>query len=125
MTVRPPAHVEPYVMALGEDEAVRFFVAFGGAELYIARDPKGRGMVERELGVETARRLADLADRVHLPRRVPMPKPWLAQLWKSQGLPVAEIARRLHASDVAVRRWLAAVPASTDAAPDSRQMRLF
>ncbi|MBC2834682.1 helix-turn-helix domain-containing protein [Gemmobacter straminiformis] len=112
-------------MALGEDEAVRFFVAFGGAELYIARDPKGRGMVERELGVETARRLADLADRVHLPRRVPMPKPWLAQLWKSQGLPVAEIARRLHASDVAVRRWLAAVPASTDAAPDSRQMRLF
>lgn len=125
MTIRPPAHVEPYVTALGEAEAIRFFMAFGGAELYIARDPKGRGMVERELGVDTARRLSELADRVHLPRRVPMPKPWLAGVFKSQGLPVAEIARRLHASDVAVRRWLDRTGEGGESVADTRQMRLF
>lgn len=125
MTIRPPAHIEPYVSALGEDDAVRFFLAFGGAELYIARDPKGRGRVEQELGLDVAQRLAALADRMHLHRRVPIPKPWLAQVLKSRGLSHAEIARRLHASDESVRRWLQAGGGAEAAPGDSRQMRLF
>lgn len=125
MSVRAPAHIALFVEALGQDGAVRFFMAFGGAELYVARSPKGRGMVERELGLETALRLAELSDRAILPRRIPMPKPWLAQVLKSQGLPVAEISRRLHASDVAVRRWLSAAPAEPGSSMDARQLRLL
>lgn len=123
MPIRPPAHIEPFVTALGEDDAVRFFLAFGGADLYIARDPKGRGRVEQELGLDVAQRLARLCDQHHLHRRIPIPKPWLAAVLKSRGLSHAEIARRLHASDESVRRWL---QAGAETAPtDSRQMRLF
>lgn len=125
MPIRPPAHIEPFVTALGEDDAVRFFLAFGGADLYIARDPKGRGRVEQELGLEVAQRLAALADRVHLHRRMPIPKPWLAAVLKSRGLSHAEIARRLHASDESVRRWLQAGAGTTDIPADPRQPRLL
>ena len=38
---RPTAQVAPSVEALGADLAVTFRLAYGGAELYIANDPKG------------------------------------------------------------------------------------
>lgn len=125
MSVRPPAHIALFVDALGEEGAISFFMTFGGAELYIARSVTGRGMVERELGEDTALRLAELAERAILPRRIPMPKPWLAQVFRSRGLPVAEISRRLHASDVAVRRWLSAAPADAAPSTDTRQPRFL
>lgn len=123
MTIRPPAHIEPIVTGLGEEAAIRFFLEFGGAELYIARDPKGQGMVERKMGVDVARALSAIAERHLLPRRVPIPKPWIARVWKNQGLSTAEIARRLHASDKAVRGWVSGV--SAEQADDPRQPRLF
>ncbi len=122
MTIRPPAHIEPYVRALGEEDAMRFFLRFGGAELYIARDPKGRGRLEQELGTEAARRLAALADETMLPYRVPQPKPWMAEVMRSRGLPVVEIARSLHVTTVSVRNWLK----KADNGPrEERQKRLF
>jgi hypothetical protein len=125
MTIpRPPAHVQPYVDALGAATAVQFFLRFGGAELYIPRDPKGGSELADLLGMPAARALSALAERTILPRRVPIPKPWLARYLKvTAGLSHAEIARRLHASDVAVRRWIAG---SADHAGDSDpQMQLF
>ena len=122
MTERIPAHLQPYVDALGEADAIRFLLAFGGAELYVPRDPKGQSRVARELGIEVARRLSDVADR--LPRRVPTAKPWIARhLHATEGLSVAEIARRLHTSDVTVRKYLNTTPATP--ATDPRQARLF
>ena len=121
LTPRPPAQVQPYVDVLGVDGAVEFLLTFGGAELYIAANPKGRGKVERQFGADKATALAALSDR--LPRRVPTAKPWLAQVLRTQGLPVAEIARRLHATDVSVRAWLR--KAELGEAPDSRQLRLL
>ena len=122
MTERVPAHLQPYVDALGEADAIRFLLAFGGAELYVPRDPKGQSRVARELGIDVARRLSEVADR--LPRRVPTAKPWIARhLSATRGLPVAEIARILHTSDVTVRKYLngdAPTPFS-----DPRQARLF
>jgi len=118
---RPPAQVAPYVEVLGVDGAVEFLLAFGGAELYVAANPKGRGEFERRFGSARAAALAAVAER--LPRRVPTAKPWIAQVLRTQGLPVAEIARKLHATDVSVRAWLRrAVPGD---APDRRQLRLF
>ena len=106
--VRPPAHVQPYVDALGVEAAVTFFLTFGGAELYMADDPKGGSRLVDVLGIDAARALAALAGRTQLPRRVPIPKPWIACHLKARHhLSHAEIARRLHASDVAVRRWIA------------------
>lgn len=119
---RPPAHVEPYVTALGAELAVRFFLEFGGADLYIPADPKGQGMVAKTIGIDGARALSAIRDR--LQARVPTAKPWLAQyMAEVEGLSKAEIARKLHTTNVSVARWL-----DGDAAPrpftDPRQHKL-
>ena len=125
MTIpRPPAHVAPYVEALGAEVAVRFFLHFGGAELYIPRDPKGGSKQVEILGLPAARALSALADRTLLPRRVPIPKAWIARYLKvTAGLSHAEIARILHWTDVSVRRALAA--GDDQVIGDSPQMSLF
>lgn len=125
MTIpRPPAHVQPYVDALGATTAVEFFLHFGGAELYIPKDPKGGSDLVQKLGMPAARALSALAERTVLPQRVPIPKQWLAQYLKhTAGLSHAEIARRLHWTDVSVRRALAVLGAEPP--PDPAQMSLF
>lgn len=100
-----PAHVAPYVEALGPARAVEFLLRYGGAEMYVAATPSERGRVAREMGWDTAEALSQVADR--LPRRVPTAKRWVARCLSAQGLRVAEIARRLHVSDVTVRKYLA------------------
>lgn len=114
----PPAQVAPYVDVLGHETALDFLLEFGGAELYLARQPQRRSRLARLVGAERARALAAISDR--LPPRVPLAKAWCARMLRAKGLPVAEIARRLHASDVSVRGWLRAA-----ADDEPRQMRLF
>jgi hypothetical protein len=119
---RPPRHVAPYVEALGADVAVRFFLDFGGTELYIPRNPKSRSPVAKALGRTAAQALSDLADRVMLPDRVPIPKEWIAQhLAITKALSHAEIARTLHVTRNTVSRYLAGVPEARPAEPPSRQ----
>lgn len=101
---KAPAHVEPFVRVLGSALAVRFLLTFGGAELYIARDPTAHSRIVRLVGVDLARALSDEADK--LSPRVPLAKPWLATCLQHEGLSVSEIARTLHSSDTTVRGWL-------------------
>ncbi|MGY6410649.1 MAG: helix-turn-helix domain-containing protein [Alkalilacustris sp.] len=99
-----PAHVAPFVAALGPALAVEFLLRFGGAELHIAVWPRARSAWAAFVGPEAAQRLAD---RAHLlPRRVPLGNPWLARCLAAEDHPTAEIARRLRASDTAVCGWL-------------------
>lgn len=100
----PPAHVAEYVDVLGVDLAVELFLTLGGSEVYFPAAPQGRGKLEAVVGAELAATLADLSPS--LTRRIPIPKQWIAQVLSGKGLPVAEIARRLHVSDVTVRRHL-------------------
>ena len=101
---QPTAQVARYVEALGADMAVRFLLAYGGAELYIANDPKGASSHERLIGYDAAKRLAAVAHR--LPRRVPLAKRWLVGMLAWQGQSTAEIARTLRITDVTARRFL-------------------
>ena len=101
---KPPAQVVPYIEVLGADLTVTFLLAFGGAELYLADDPKGRSKLEALVGNDRARAMAEQAHRMQ--RRVPLAKPWTARMLAWQGHSTAEIARRLHVSDVSVRNWL-------------------
>ncbi|WP_149589812.1 helix-turn-helix domain-containing protein [Tabrizicola flagellatus] len=107
MTVpRPPAHLEPYVSALGVEAAIELFLNFGGTFLYIPRQPTPRSELVRVLGMEKALALADLAARTALPRRLPIGKKWIARVLKAQGLSEAKIATRLHVSNVTVTSYL-------------------
>ncbi len=110
---RPPAAIDAYVQVLGPWLAFEFLMRFGGAELYLSPTPKGRSEVEKMIGPAKVAELADLG----LPRRVPTAKPWLARMLKTQGLSHAEIARRLHTTDVTVRGWLSPGPASDPRQP--------
>ena len=118
----PPAQIEPYVRVLGVEGALAFLMTFGGAEMIYHRNPV-RSQLAKTMGVEAAAALADEDAARGLPRRVPLAKPWCAQVLREKGLPVAEIARRMHASDVAVRRWLK--QGDGRATPDPRQASLF
>lgn len=124
--LRPPAQADPYVRVLGVEGTIEFLLHFGGTEIYFARSPQGRGQVEALVGRDRAAALA----QAELPRRVPLCKPWIAQIARARGLPpdwkpltTAEIARRMHASDVTVRKWLGRSAARP--APDPRQQTLF
>lgn len=120
-TPPPPAHIEPYVQVLGVDGAVEFLMNFGGAELYLAPNPKRRSRLVAVVGQAKARELAAACEG--MPRRIPVAKQWIASVMRAKGLPVAEIARRLHSSDVSVRSWLKKSGARP--ANDPRQLRLF
>lgn len=102
---RPTAQAAPYVEILGADLAVRFLLAYGGAELYLADDPKGRCSHAELIGADLARALAS-HPRLSPRQRVPLAKRWLAAMLHWQGNSTAGIARQLRVSDVSVRRWL-------------------
>jgi hypothetical protein len=87
------------VRVLGVEKAIDFLLEFGGAELYIAKRPQERGRLARLIGPVKAAELAEAADG--LPSRIPLAKEWLARTLLTQGLPVAEVARRLRLCDIA------------------------
>lgn len=120
-TVRPTAQVEPYVRVLGQDLAIEFLLRFGGAELYLSRNPRGTSELAQLVGRDKAGALAVASER--LPRRIPTAKPWIAKVLASRGLSKAAIARKLHVSDVSVRKWLRGSPYGRN--HDGRQLPLF
>lgn len=101
---KPTAQVAVYVEILGAELTVKFLLNFGGADLYLAQNPKGKSQVEALVGFEKTRALA--AQDHRLPRRVPLAKKWLAQMLSWQGHSTAQIARTLRTSDTSVRRML-------------------
>lgn len=108
---RPTAQVAPYVEVLGMDLAVTFLLTFGGADLYLAADPKGKSEVEALIG---AANLAALAARRNAPKsgmqsRVPLAKRWLTEVLHWQGYSNAAIARKLRITTTTVGRYLAKV----------------
>lgn len=118
--IQTPAQVEAYVETLGLELAIEFLLEFGGAELYLAKRPKSGSRLVQLLGWEKAVALAMISER--LPARVPLAKPWTAAVLKRKGLSVSEIARKLHASDTAVRKWLKACPGHSP--PHLNQLQL-
>ncbi|MCU0905549.1 MAG: helix-turn-helix domain-containing protein [Tabrizicola sp.] len=102
---KPTAQVEPFFEVLGPELTVAFLLQFGGAELNLSSAPKGRSTVEKLIGAERVKALAESRNRA-MQKRVPLAKQWLARMLHWQGRPAAEIARTLRATDVSVRGWL-------------------
>jgi hypothetical protein len=103
---KPTAQVEAYVEAMGPDLAVKFLLAFGGAEMVVPDAPNGRSAHEALIGPEAAARLSAVAHR--LQKRVPLADNWLAATLHWQGHSIASIARTLRTTDITVRNLLKA-----------------
>ena len=100
-----PANVAPYVALLGEDRAIALFISFGGAPLYLADRPTAECKVVTVIGADgLAALLGEFGPRIS---RVPRPNRWIAEVWYGRGVAILELARRLHTTDVTIRRWLA------------------
>lgn len=99
-----PAQLRVFVDAIGVDRTVKLLLTFGGAPLYIGPKASAKSRVAREMGMDVARALSAVYDK--LPSRIPTQKPWLAKVQFSKGLPVLEIARKLHVTDKTVRLYL-------------------
>jgi hypothetical protein len=104
-TIDVPAHIQPYVDVLGLALTVEFLLAFGGGPLNLPGerthgDSRIVQVVGRSKAIELGRRLGKGMVRV------PLAKPFIAAYFFATNVPVVEIARRLHVSDVSVRRWL-------------------
>jgi hypothetical protein len=124
MIPQPPAHVQPYVDALGEDRALDVLLTFGGSEVYLASRPTERSRLAQLIGTDGVVALAAISDS--LKSRIPTARPWCAAMLRTRGLPVAEIARRLSANDSTVRRWLKLADADARNRPgDPRQLSLI
>lgn len=124
---RPPAHIQPYVRILGVQGAIEFLLSFGGAEVYLTSSPKRRARLVEMIGSDKAAELSEAIARLKV--RVPTAKPWIARCMKVEGLSTAEIARRLHMSDNAVRGWVTISCTGADSEDhdgnDPRQLSLF
>lgn len=106
----PPAQMAPFVQVLGIEDAIRFILAYGGAELVFANNPRDDNELVRMFGRDRAEALAGLI----VPRRVSLLKPWLSRYFHAQGYSVARIARTLRVSDTAVRGYLRRAVASPE-----------
>lgn len=99
-----PAHLQPYIEALGEDLGIEFLLSFGGSYVYLSERPQARSPIVELVGEELAIALARRIDTGGL--RVPVGKPFIARHFRAKGWTVNAIARKLHVTDVTVRSWL-------------------
>ena len=102
---RPPAHVEPFVEVLGPQLALAFILRLGGAPIYAARDPRGRGLAERLIG---RAHLTELHNRLGTCINVPIANGWVVLSLHSEGKSAGEIARTARLSVRTVYHYLKA-----------------
>ncbi|WP_255731491.1 helix-turn-helix domain-containing protein [Phaeobacter sp. B1627] len=96
--------MQPYLDVLGPELTVQFLLQFGGSELFIPQNPKRRPRVEKLVGADNVRALANVAHL--LQRRVPLANAWISAFLHWQGMPVNEIARTIRRTDRTVRLYL-------------------
>jgi hypothetical protein len=102
---RPTAQVAPFVEVLGPDLAVQFILEFGGAELYLSAQPRGRSALEAMVGHDKARALA-AHPAMQMVQRIPLARKWLVLMMAWQGHPHAHIARTVRVATSTVRRYV-------------------
>jgi hypothetical protein len=116
---KPPAHVGPYVNALGHELAADFLLNYGGGEIYLSDTVTSRSSLLKSLSYEQiGYLLVELGIGMH---RVPLAPRWVARVLVKKGLPVAQIARKLRKTENTVRSYTS----HERAEGDPRQLDLF
>jgi hypothetical protein len=100
-----PAHIVPYVEALGVEDAIAFFLAIGGSTIYLPRFRSGdKSVAATIVGAEKVRALADRLDLDYV--KVPLARQWTAKQLCRQGETVNDIARTIRVDVSTVHRYL-------------------
>lgn len=120
--IQPPAHAAPWVNVLGEDASVEVFLALGGSLIDLAYTPRSSALSEI-VGIDLAAALGQALGSGKI--KVPLAKPWIAQVLFQRGETQQAIARRLHVDVGTVARQLKATPGGRRRRPDTRQIELF
>lgn len=104
--IKVPANLEPFINTLGFDKGIEFLLRFGGAAMYLPKKPQsgGRSMASSLLTADEIIALSKAIDREHL--RIPVAKKFIVAYLHGRGVSVGEIARKLHMTDVTVRKYL-------------------
>jgi hypothetical protein len=102
---RIDAHVQPFVNALGMQDACTFLLAFGGAEVYLSDRPRLNGMIARSVGPKIVDKLAN-SDLPKGPMVVPMGNTFIVRYLRSKGMSLSEIARKARITTVTVKEHL-------------------
>jgi hypothetical protein len=110
MTRDIPANIEPFVSALGVEDAVRLFLAMGGSQIYLPQRSSPHSLTARTIGPDKVEKLAAALGCGYI--KVPLARQWIAGVMQENGDSLAEIARTVRADVATVRRWLG--PSSAD-----------
>lgn len=105
-----PAHLSPYVEALGVDGAIALFLALGGSQIYLPRRSSNRTVAAQTIGADNVERLAAALGYGYI--KVPLARQWIAKALRAQGKSDNEIARLVRADVATVRRWLGPKPSA-------------
>jgi hypothetical protein len=99
------AHLLPYIEAIGLDNAAALFFAMGGAPAYLPATPRDDSEIVRAIGSDNVIKLSKHLGAGHI-ARVPNDATFLTRYLASQGMSVLAIARKMHCTDVTVRKRL-------------------
>jgi hypothetical protein len=99
-----PAHVAPYVEAIGAELTVKLFLELGGSQIYLPRRSGKRTPAAKSIGADQVERLARALGYGYI--KVPLARQWTAEQLRSQGKSDNEIARLVRSDVATVRRWL-------------------
>lgn len=105
-----PAHLQPWVEALGADLAADVFLKLGGCELSLAAVSRGRSQLADLVGTERATALAAHPRMPAVKAFVPLANRWVAQLLRMRGHSVGDIARRTRVSATTIRKYVKDIP---------------
>jgi len=99
-----PAHVAPYVEAIGPDKAVALFLALGGSQVYLPLRSGADTPAAKAIGAESVERLAQAMGHGYI--KVPLARQWVAKSLRDDGVSDNKIASMIGADVATVRRWL-------------------
>lgn len=105
--VQVPANLAVYVDTLGHDKAMELLLELGGAHCYFADDPTFGSIASSVIGQEAVSAIGRALKGG--PRtRVPTAKVWISRYLYAEGWSISAIARKLHMTDVTVRKYIRA-----------------
>lgn len=102
---RLPSRVEPYVRALGEEEAVKFLMRFGGEAVSIPASPQRKSKLTKAIGSTKVEAMLVVFGAGQM--KVPQAKRWLAHRLDAAGVSRLDIGRQLRVTADCVRRYFA------------------